>query len=112
MDGTAEGPSRVGTAGLIATVVAHLVWDPALTLVGVATFGIAEEDAALVRTLLRIHPAAWVATKVVVVGGFAAVVVRMGAHRIPVTAWLLWLVAAVGIVAPLGWLELLASDWG
>jgi hypothetical protein len=36
----------------------------------------------------------------------------MGAHRIPVTAWLLWLVAAVGIVAPLGWLELLASDWG
>ncbi|MBB6646453.1 hypothetical protein [Halobellus ruber] len=112
MDGTAERTSRIGTAGLVAAVVAHLVWDPALTLVGVATFGIAEEDAALVRTLLRIHPAAWVATKVVVVGGFAAVVVRIGAHRLPVTAWLLWLVAVVGFVAPLGWLELLAAGGG
>ena len=112
MNGDSELTARIGTAGLVAAVAAHLVWDPAVTLVGVAAFGIAEEDAGVVRSLLRIHPAAWLATKLVVVGGFAAVVVRIGAHRNPVTVWLLWLVALGGVVAPLGWLELLAAGGG
>lgn len=103
---------RIGSAGLVAAVVAHLVWDPVLTLFGVARFGVAEEDAALVRSLLGIHPAAWLAVKLLVVGGFAAVVVRLDAHRMPATAWVLWLVALLGFVAPLGWLELLASGGG
>mgnify|MGYP006976219192 CR=1 FL=1 len=93
MDGRSERTARIGTAGLVAAVIAHLVWDPAVTL-------------------LRIHPAAWLATKLVVVGGFAAVVVRIGAHRNPVTVWLLWLVALLGVVAPLGWLELLVAGGG
>ena len=107
-----DGAYWIGSAGLGAAVFAHLVWDPVLTLVGVARFGVAEEDAALVRSLLEIHPAAWLAAKLLVVGGFAAVVVRLDAHRIPATAWVLWLVALLGFVAPLGWLELLASGGG
>lgn len=89
-------------------LAAHLVWDPVLTLVGVATFGVAEEDTAVVRTLLRIHPAAWLLVKLVVVGGVAGAMVRLGVHRDPATAWVPWVVAAAGVVGPLGWLELLA----
>ena len=42
----------VGAAGLAAMVLTHLVWDPALTLLGVHAFGIGEEDSAVVRSLL------------------------------------------------------------
>jgi hypothetical protein len=97
----------VGTAGVLAMLVAHLVWDPALTLLGVARFGVGEEDADLVRTLLRVHPAAWLGAKVVAVGGLAGVIVRLDVHRDPATAWLPWVVALLGFVGPLGWIELL-----
>jgi hypothetical protein len=88
-------------------VLAHLVWDPALTLVGVSRFGVAEEDSALVRSLLAVHPGLWLAVKLVVVGGAAVAIHRVGAHRDPLVAVVLWVVAAYGVVAPLGWLELL-----
>ncbi|RXK48670.1 hypothetical protein [Halorientalis pallida] len=98
---------RVGRAGIAVMLVAHLVWDPVLTLVGVATFGVAEEDTAIVRTLLSIHPAVWLGAKVVVLGAFTAVFFRIGGHRDLGTAWLPWAVALLAILAPLGWLELL-----
>lgn len=99
--------ARFGRLGVALMLLAHLIWDPALTLVGVATFGIAEEDAALVRTLLAIHPAVWLVAKVVVLGAFTAVFFRIGAHRDLGTVWFPWVMALVGIVAPLGWLQLL-----
>lgn len=88
-------------------VVVHLVWDPALTLLGVGAFGVGEEDAAFVRTLLAIHPALWLGAKLLYVGGGAVVLYRTGAYRTPLAAVLLWVVAVYGAVAPLGWLELL-----
>ncbi|ESS07427.1 MAG: hypothetical protein A07HB70_00377 [uncultured archaeon A07HB70] len=97
----------LGGAGLAAMVLAHLVWDPALTLLGVAAFGVGEEDAAFVRALLAVHPALWLGAKVLYVGGGAAVLYRTGAYRTPMAAVLLWAVAVYGVVAPLGWLELL-----
>lgn len=98
---------RLGLAGIVAMLLAHLVWDPALTLAGVAVFGIAEEDTATVRALLRIHPVAWLAVKLVVLGGVTGVMLRLRVHRDPATAWVPWVIAAVGVVGPLGWLELL-----
>ena len=97
----------LGGAGLAAMVIVHLVWDPALTLLGVSAFGVGEEDAAFVRTLLAVHPALWVGAKVLYVGGGAIVLYRTGAYRTPLAAVLLWAVAVYGAVAPLGWLELL-----
>lgn len=99
--------ARVGLLGIGAMLVAHLVWDPAVTLVGVTAFGIGEEDAPLVRTLLRIHPVAWLLAKVAVLGGATAVMLRLRIHRDAATAWLPWAVAVLGFVGPLGWLELL-----
>ncbi len=104
---TDRAVARFGTAGVAAMLVTHLVWDPALTLVGVARFGLAEEDTALVRTLVGVHPLVWIGAKLVVVGGAAAVIVRLGAHRDLVTACVPWFVAFLGLVGPLGWLELL-----
>jgi hypothetical protein len=98
---------RFGVAGLVAMLVAHLVWDPALTLIGVAEFGIDEEDTGLVRSMLRIHPAVWLAAKVVVLGSVTWIIYKLGIHRDPATAWFPWLVAVFGILGPLGWLELL-----
>ncbi len=97
---------RIGLLGLAAMVIAHLVWDPLLTLAGVATFGIAEEDSAVVRSLLRLHPGLWLAAKGLLVGGWAGLVYYLGAHRHPAMAWLPWALAVVGVVAPLGWIEL------
>jgi hypothetical protein len=99
--------ATVGGAGLVAMVLAHLVWDPALTLVGVDAFGTAEEDSAVVRSLLETHPGLWLAAKLFYVGGRALLVHRVGAYRDPLVAVLPWVVAAYGVVAPLGWLELL-----
>jgi hypothetical protein len=99
--------ARFGRVGVAVMLVAHLVWDPALTLAGVATFGVAEEDAALVRTLLSIHPAVWLTAKVVVLGAFTAVFFRIDGHRDVWTVWFPWAIAFVGIVAPLGWIQLL-----
>lgn len=101
---------RVGSASLLAVVATHLLWDPALTLLGVAEFGIAEEDTAVVRMLLAFHPAAWLGVKLAVVSGFTAVVIWLDAHRILATTVLLWFVALLGFVAPLGWLELLVAN--
>jgi hypothetical protein len=84
-----------------------LVWDTALTLAGVAAFGVAEEDAPLVRSLLAVHPLAWVGVKTAAVVGVTALWWRTGVHRAAATAWVPWLVAAYGFLAPLGWLELL-----
>jgi hypothetical protein len=99
--------SVFGGAGLAAMVFAHLVWDPALTLLGVAAFGVGEEDAAFVRTLLAVHPALWLGAKVLYVGGGATVLYWTDAYRTPIAGVLLWAVAVYGVVAPLGWLELL-----
>jgi hypothetical protein len=99
--------ATAGAAGLVAMVFAHLVWDPVLTLLGVEAFGVAEEDSPLVRSLLETHPGLWLAAKVLFVGGGAAAIYRVGAYRDPPVAVLLWVVAVVGAVAPLGWLELL-----
>lgn len=97
----------IGLGGVGAMLLAHLVWDPALTAVGIAEFGLAEEDNELVRTLWSIHPVAWLAAKVLVVGGATAVVLRFGIHRDPATAWILYVIAFLGLIGPLGWLELL-----
>jgi len=97
---------RIGRLGLGAMVLAHPVWDPLVTLIGVAAFGIGEEDSAVVRSLWRVHPGVWLAAKGVVVGGYAVLAYRLGAHRHPAMAWLPWVLAVVGIVAPLGWIEL------
>lgn len=105
-----EGRPRVewfGLVGLYAMVVTHLVWDPTLTALGIAEFGIAEEDNEFVRQLWEIHPLVWFAAKGVVVGGTALVMWRIGAHRDWETALLLYVIAVIGFVAPLGWLELL-----
>lgn len=96
---------RVGGVGLALMLVTHLIWDPALTLLGVAQFGIAAEGTPFVRRLLRIHPLAWITAKLLVVGGAGAFMYRVGVHRDPVTAWGPWLLAIIGFVAPLGWLE-------
>jgi hypothetical protein len=104
-----ERVERVGLVGVYAMLATHLLWDPTLTAVGVAEFGIAEEDNDLVRRLWRLHPSVWLVAKGLVVGGAAGVVVRIGAHRDPATAWFPYLMAAVGFVAPLGWLELLLT---
>ena len=101
--------ARVGLAGIAAMLLTNLVWDPAVTAVGVAAFGIAEEDAPLVRALWRVHPGVWLGAKVAVVGGAAAVMVRLGIHRDAVTAWVPWLLAVLGAVGPLGWLALLSG---
>jgi uncharacterized membrane protein len=97
----------IGLAGIGAMLVTHLVWDTTLTLVGVAVFGIEEEDTALVRALLRIHPAVWILAKAVALGVAARVMLRLGAHRDRTTACVPWVVAVLGFVGPLGWLELL-----
>lgn len=86
----------------------HLVWDTTLTLVGVARFGIAAEGTPIVRDLLRVHPVAWLAVKLVVVGGGAFLLYRLGIHRHWSTAWGPWLLAVIGFLAPLGWLRRLA----
>jgi hypothetical protein len=99
----------VGSAGIAVMLLAHLVWDPALTLLGVAEFGIQEEDSAFVRSLLTIHPLLWLGLKLGVVGGLAAFMYREGVHRTPQLVWLPWLLAVPGIVGPLGWLELLVA---
>jgi hypothetical protein len=65
-----------------------------------------EEDTALDRTLVGVHPLVWIGAKLVV-GGAAAVIFRLGAHRDFVTACVAWFVALPGFVGPLGWLELL-----
>jgi len=96
--------ARFGTADVAAMLVPHLVWEPALTLVGVARFGVAEEDTAVLRQLLRVHPLAWLAAKVLVVGGLAVVVLRIDAHRDAVMARIPWFVALLGILGPPGWL--------
>lgn len=106
-DGAAPLVERVGRAGLVAMLLAHLVWDPALTLAGVAEFGVAEEDNPVVRDLLSVHPVVWLGAKGLVVGGVAALLHRLGAHREVATAWAPWAIAALGVVAPLGWLALL-----
>lgn len=98
---------QFGLLGLCAMVLTHLVWDPTVTVLGIAEFGIAEEDNSLVRRLWRLHPSVWLTAKVVVVGGVAAVILRLGAHRDPATAWVPYLMALLGLVGPLGWLELL-----
>ena len=97
----------VGAAGLAAMVLTHLVWDPALTLLGVHTFGVGEEDSAVVRSLLETHPALWLGAKLLFVGGGGFMIYKLGAYRDPLVAALLWAVAVYGFVAPLGWLELL-----
>lgn len=97
---------RIGRLGLGALVLAHLVWDPLVTLGGVAAFGIGEEDSAVVRSLLRVHPGLWLAAKGAVVGGYVVLAYRLGAHRHPAMVWLPWALAAIGILAPLGWIEL------
>jgi len=99
----------VGAAGLAAMVLTHLVWDPALTLLGVHAFGIGEEDSAVVRSLLETHPALWLGAKLLFVGGSAFMISTIGAYRDPLIAALLWVVAVYGFVAPLGWLELLVG---
>ena len=96
---------RIGGLGLVLMLFTHLIWDPALTLLGVSQFGIEAEGTPFVRTLLRIHPLAWIAAKLVVVGGTGLFMYRVGVHRDPATAWGPWLLAIVGFVAPLGWLE-------
>lgn len=100
---------QFGLVGLCAMLLAHLVWDPAVTAIGIAELGIAEEDNSLVRRLWRLHPSVWLAAKVVVLGAVAAVILRLGAHRDPATAWVLYLMALLGLVGPLGWLELLVT---
>lgn len=102
--------ARVGGAGLVAMLVTHLVWDPALTLLGVGRFGIAAEGTPFVRDLLRIHPVAWLVVKFLVVGGGAALMYRAGIHREWATAWGPWVIALLGFVAPLGWLRRLFSE--
>lgn len=101
--------SQIGATGILVMVLAHLVWDPALTLLGVAEFGIGEEDTDLVRSMLRIHPGVWLAAKLVFVGGGAVVMHRLGIHRDAETAWVPWFVAIPGVLGPLGWLELLLA---
>ncbi|WP_299264381.1 hypothetical protein [Halorientalis sp.] len=98
---------RLGRLGVALMLVAHLVWDPALTLAGVAAFGVVEEDSALVRTLLTIHPAVWLAAKVAALGAFTGLFFAIGAHRDIETVLFPWLIALLGIVAPLGWIPLL-----
>jgi hypothetical protein len=108
-----EGQQSVelfGLVGLCVMVFAHLVWDPTVTALGVAEFGITEEDNNVVRQLWRIHPLVWLATKGFTVGGMTIVVWRIGAHRHLVSACLLYLIAVLGFVGPLGWIELLAYN--
>lgn len=100
---------RVGVGGLCTMVFAHLVWDPALTAIGIAEFGLAEEDNELVRTLWTLHPAAWLAAKVVVVGSATVIIHRLGIHREPATAWIPYAISLLGLLGPLGWLELLLA---
>jgi hypothetical protein len=110
-DANAEtGRSRtewLGLAGIGAMLVTQLVWDTTLTLLGVAAFGIEEEDTALVRALLSFHPLAWLLAKILTLTAAAWVMLRLDAHRDPATAWVPWLLAVLGFVGPLGWLELL-----
>jgi hypothetical protein len=93
-----------GRLALVALVVTHVVWDPLLTLAGVAEFGLRHEETELVRTLIAVHPLAWLLAKVVVIGGAVAVIHRAGAHRTRPSVWLVWVLALLGFVAPLGWL--------
>jgi hypothetical protein len=101
--------TRLGSAGIAVMLVTHLVWDPVLTLLGVAEFGLQEEDSAVVRSLLAVHPTVWLGLKVATVGGLAWVMTREGVHRNPRLAWLPWLLAVPGFLGPLGWLELFAG---
>jgi hypothetical protein len=98
-----------GLGGVGAMLLAHLVWDPAMTTVGIAEFGVAEEDNELVRALWVIHPVAWIVAKVLVVGGAAVLVLRLGIHREPATAWVPYVIAVLGLLGPLGWIELLLA---
>jgi hypothetical protein len=110
--GFADRPrvEQFGLGGLDAMLLAHLVWDPAVTAIGIAEFGVAEEDNRLVRALWRLHPATWLAAKVLVVGTAAAVVLRLELHREASTAWVTYGIALLGLLGPLGWVELLLAN--
>jgi hypothetical protein len=101
---------QFGLGGLAAMLLAHLVWDPAVTAIGIAEFGVAEDDNRLVRALWRLHPVTWLAVKVLVVGTAAVVVLRLEMHRAPSTAWVTYAIALLGVLGPLGWIELLLSN--
>lgn len=51
--------TRPGNGHILFPALQSLVREPTLTVVGVARLGVAEEDTALLRALVGVHPLAW-----------------------------------------------------